>query len=253
MVAYPRSTNQIDTCNASMGGCPTRYPGTFLPQCPVVQVTGVSATSSSNSPPHADVMASFAVAVESCQTCRLHRHRRHPSVGEGPWDAELVVVTLVPRRPEDLKGAPLAGSARNVVDNALEDAGIDPSLVRFTNFVRCRPPHDRPPSIDEARSCSRHLRTELDLITPRVVVACGDLVASALYGRRVCVSEVAGFRLDMGRNVTLIPTVDPRDVLRGKLRAADGLRRDMATAKAVIDGRLPTGAQIARELRARVT
>jgi uracil-DNA glycosylase len=72
-------------------------------------------------------------AVKGCTACPLHESRGQPVVGDGPRDARLVIVTDVPRRHEDIHGHALAGSARNVLDEALLHVGIDPASVRRTS------------------------------------------------------------------------------------------------------------------------
>lgn len=188
--------------------------------------------------------------VAVCTACALHEHRIKPVPGEGPMDAKLVLVGVAPRRQEDLKGVAFAGGARNVLDNALADAGIDAEQVRITSLVRCRPPDDRVPSREEVAACSHHLVTELDLMDPQVIVSCGAFATAVLYGRPVAIERLAGYRLHLREGVTLIPTYHPVDAVRGVPQASASLRRDLAAAKAVIDGRLRTGAEVLEELRA---
>lgn len=191
-------------------------------------------------------------AVKGCTACGLHRHRTHPVVGDGPRDARLMIVTDVPRRHEDVFGHALAGSQRNVVDQALLRAGIDPAGVRRTSVVRCRTPGDRPPSIEEVSTCAGHLSGELGLVEPEVVVALGELATSVLLGRNVPFDRVVGYRLDVRGGITLIPTYHPSEVVRGVPAAAKGIRRDLATAKAVLDGTMSSGAEARVELRSRL-
>ncbi len=165
-------------------------------------------------------------------------------------DARLVLVGVAPRRQEDLKGAPFAGGTRNVLDNCLAEAGIDRDEVRITNLVRCRPPKDRLPTRDEVSACSSHLVTELGLMDAEVVVTFGAFVTEIVIGRRVQIERLAGYRLAWRDGMTLIPTYHPIDAVRGVPQAAASLRRDLAAAKAVLDGRLSTGAELRDELRA---
>lgn len=190
-------------------------------------------------------------AVKGCTACTLHTAAGQPVVGDGPRDARLVIVTDAPRRHEAVHGHALAGSRRNVVDGALLHAGIDPATVRRTSVIRCRPPDDRPPAGAELASCAVHLSGELELISPEVIVSLGALATSVLLGRPVRLEVVAGYRLDLD-GVTLIPTYHPSEAVRGAPLAATALRRDLALARAVLDGRMSTGAQARSELRSRL-
>lgn len=190
--------------------------------------------------------------VRACTACDLHRDRANPVVGDGPVEASLVVVGGVPRRYEDLHGKALSGGARNVLDTALLAAGFDPGQVRVTSAVRCRPFHDRAATVDELSACGAHLRAELAMIAPRVVVSLGALPTAVLLGRRIVLERVAGYRLDILDGTTLVPTYHPNDAVRGDPQAGPALQRDLGVAKAVIDGRMRTGAQAIADLRARL-
>ncbi len=191
-------------------------------------------------------------AVKGCTACGLHLSRTHPVIGDGPRDARLMIVSDVPRRHEDVHGHALAGSQRNVVDQGLLRAGLDPTAVRRTCAVRCRTPGDRPPTLEEATICSGHLSGELALVEPEVVVALGELATNVVLGRAVPFARVVGYRLDVRGGITLIPTYHPAEVVRGVPAAAKGLRRDLATARAVLDGTMSTGAEARVELRSRL-
>jgi uracil-DNA glycosylase len=191
-------------------------------------------------------------AVEGCTACSLHTERTTPVAGDGPVDARLVVVAAVPRRHEDLQGRALAGAGRNVLDNALVGAGLVPDEVRVTSVLRCRPLDDREPTPDEVRSCVGHLRAELAMVSPEVIVSLGAFATSVLLGRPVPLERVAGYRLDILQGVTLVPTYHPRDVVRGVPQAASALRRDLAVARAVLEGRMKPGAEALADLRSRL-
>jgi uracil-DNA glycosylase len=190
-------------------------------------------------------------SVRGCTACGLHRERATPVVGEGPLDARLMIVGSKPRRHEDLQGRPFAGATGNVLDHALQAAGLSRDEVYLTTVVKCRPTDDRAPSRSEVEACSAHLQEQLRLVSPEVIVALGTFTTSVLLGRPVPLERVAGYRLDVFQGVTLVPTYHPADAVRGVPQAAAALRRDLTAAKAVLDGRLPTGAETLAELRAR--
>lgn len=191
--------------------------------------------------------------VRSCTSCGLHRERTTAVTGDGPIDARLVVVNAAPRRYEDIHGQALAGGTRNVLDTALLAVGVDPSEVRVTSAIRCRPNDDNLPSTEEILACGVHLRAELAMIGPRVVVSLGTLPTMMLLGRQVSLERVAGYRLDILDGITLVPTYHPYEAVRGVPQAGPALRRDFGVAKAVLDGRMSTGAQAIADLRSRLS
>jgi uracil-DNA glycosylase len=190
-------------------------------------------------------------AVRGCTSCGLARERTTPVVGEGPLDARMMIVGSKPRRHEDLQGKPFAGATGNVLDHALSAAGLTRDDVYLTTIVKCRPSDDRTPTREEVAACSVHLQAQLEAVSPEVIVGLGAFTTSVLLGRAVPIERVAGYRLDVFQGVTLVPTYHPADAVRGVPQAAAALRRDLTAAKAVLDGRLPTGAETLAELRAR--
>lgn len=189
--------------------------------------------------------------VQACTACDLADSRVKPVLGVGPGDARLLLVAATPRRHEDLQGVPVAGACRNVLDHALAAADLSPDEVRITSVVRCRPEDDRTPALDEIVACGAHLRAEIALVAPEVIVSLGAFATAIVLGRPVPIERVAGYRLDVLQGTTLVPTYHPNDAVRGVPQAAPSLRRDLQVAKAVLDGRLTTGAQALAELRSR--
>lgn len=191
-------------------------------------------------------------AVHGCTSCALHQHRVTPVVGQGTEEARVLLVGSVPRRHEDLQGKPFAGATGNVLDNVLGEVGLTPEECYRTTIVKCRPRDDEPAPAASVEACSTHLDAQIRLIEPEVIVSLGTFTTSVLLRRQVPIERVAGYRLDIRGGITLIPTYHPVDVVRGVPQAAASMRRDLAAARAVLDGRLSTGAEAVAELRSRM-
>lgn len=187
----------------------------------------------------------------SCTRCPLHESRTKVVFGGGDRESDLMLIGQAPGRNEDLSGKPFAGAAGNILDNFLAEAGLDRQDVYVTDLVMCRPPENRAPTHAEIEAHLPFLVEQIAHVRPRVIVAFGELVTSVLMRRHVPLDRVAGYRLDIFDGVTLIPTYRPATAVRGDARALTHIKRDMVTAKAVLDGRLPTGAELAAEARAR--
>jgi uracil-DNA glycosylase len=191
-------------------------------------------------------------AVRGCTACGLHQDRGTPVVGQGTEEARVMLVGSVPRRHEDLQGKPFAGATGNVLDNVLGEAGLTPEECYRTTLVKCRPKDDGPAPAASVDACSTHIDAQIALVSPEVIVSLGTFATSVLLRRQVPVERVAGYRLDIRGGITLIPTYHPVDVVRGVPQAAASMRRDLAAARAVLDGRLSTGAEAVAELRSRM-
>lgn len=182
----------------------------------------------------------LAEQAAGCTRCRLHEGRGVVVFGDGPPDADLMMVGEGPGRAEDLKGLPFAGALGNVIANVLSDGGLTREEVYLTTVVKCRPPGERPPRDDEIATCAPYLWQQIAHVDPQVVLGMGEVAASLLLGRPVPLDKLAGYRFDV-RGRVVIPTYHPALVLRGNPRASRGLRRDVRTASAVLAGRLPDG------------
>lgn len=176
----------------------------------------------------------FASAVSSCHRCPLSDDRLQAVPGSGSDDADVLLLGLAPGRQEDVQGQPFVGAAGNVIDNALAAAGVTRADVHLTTLVKCHPQQDRQPSVIELEACFPWLVEQVAMLRPKVIVSLGELPTAALLRRRVPLSRVAGLKLTVWDDITLIPTHDPVDALRGGPRAAAGIRHHIATALAVV-------------------
>jgi len=189
--------------------------------------------------------------LQGCDSCTLSVTRSRIVFGEGPAPADLMLIGTAPGRPEDLAGSPFAGAGGNLLHNLLSDAKIDRSSCYVTSMVKCFPGSSRRPVEAEIEACRDNLVAQIANVRPKVIVAFGELVTWMLLGKPVPMERVIGFRFDAFDGVTVVPTHSPYDALRGSPTRMSDMARDIRTAKAVLEGRLPTGRQALQELRAR--
>jgi uracil-DNA glycosylase family protein len=119
--------------------------------------------------------------------------------GEGPEDAEIVLVGEQPGDQEDLQGRPFVGPAGKLLDRALDDAGLDRKELYLTNAVKHfkfeqrghRRIHGKP-TAGEVKHYRWWLEKELELIRPKLVVALGGTAVLALAGKSIPVVRARG-------------------------------------------------------------
>jgi DNA polymerase len=123
----------------------------------------------------------------------------HAVLGEGPEGAEIAFVGEQPGDQEDRAGKPFVGPAGKLLDQAMEDAGIDRKQVYVTNAVkhfkfeqRGKKRIHQKPTMGEVKRYRWWLMKELDLVHPKLVVALGGTAAAALVGKAVSVTKERG-------------------------------------------------------------
>jgi DNA polymerase len=133
------------------------------------------------------------VDVLACQACPdLCESRSRIVNGVGPEAADILFVGEAPGAQEDQEGEPFVGRSGDVLDDALRDRGLDRTDVRITNCVRCRPPENRDPTVEERANCRPHLVREIELVDPDLIVTLGKVPSEHLLGRSVGVTSEAG-------------------------------------------------------------
>ena len=116
----------------------------------------------------------------SCQKCALAETRHNVVFGEGPRDAEVMFIGEGPGEQEDLSGHPFVGRAGKFLDEMLSIIDLDRSKYFIGNVVKCRPPRNRDPLNVEMDACIGHLRNQVALIKPKIIVCLGRVAATRL-------------------------------------------------------------------------
>ena len=155
----------------------------------------------------------IAQRVHSCDRCVLSETRNKAVPGEGPADAELVVVGEGPGATEDETGRPFVGRAGELLAEILTAIDLPREQVHICNVVKCRPPSNRKPSPDEMQACVPYLYRQLEIISPKVILAMGGTAAETLLNTR---QSLGGMRNKVHefRGIPLIVTYHPAALLR---------------------------------------
>jgi DNA polymerase len=187
-------------------------------------------------------------AAAGCQGCDLFKTGTQTVFGEGPPHAEVMFVGEQPGDQEDRAGKPFVGPAGRVLDDALDEVGIDRSRVYVTNAVKHfkwtsrgkRRIHSKP-NAREIRACRPWLEAELEDVEPRIIVALGATAAQALLGPSFRVTQSRGKPLEgTGLAPYVVATVHPASILRApdpETRASEGRAfvEDLRTVKHLLE------------------
>lgn len=153
-------------------------------------------------------------AVRDCRRCRLCEQRKQAVFGVGNESAPWLFVGEGPGADEDEKGEPFVGQAGKLLDSMLAALALRRGREAYiANVVKCRPPGNRVPSLDEAAACAPFLDRQVDLIRPRLIVALGRTAAIRLTGAEASLASLRG-RVHAYRGIPLVITYHPAYLLR---------------------------------------
>ncbi len=153
--------------------------------------------------------------VRSCTACELHRTRTQTVFGVGNPAARLMVIGEAPGADEDRQGEPFVGRAGKLLDAMLHAIGLPRSEVYIANVLKCRPPGNRNPSLEEAACCEGFLRRQIALVGPKLILSVGGIAARNLLGTDTPVGRLRGAVHDYGEDrVPVLVTYHPAYLLR---------------------------------------
>ncbi len=153
-----------------------------------------------------------------CQRCGLCRGRRNIVFGVGSENADLMVVGEGPGANEDRLGEPFVGNAGQMLDKMLENVlGLRRDQVYIANVVKCRPPGNRNPELEEVARCRPFLLAQMRVIKPKVVLVLGSVACRAMFEPDARITRLRGNWRPLafpGGTARAMPTFHPAYLLR---------------------------------------
>lgn len=187
--------------------------------------------------------------VKACRRCHLYEAATQTVCGEGPADAPAMFIGEQPGDQEDIIGRPFVGPAGQIMDRAMEEAGIDRRMIYITNAVkhfkftpRGKRRIHQPPEVPEIAACRFWLDVEQVQLQPKLLVLLGSTAARAVLGRQVTIGRERGRPIRMDDGQTAFLTVHPSFLLRvpdedAKAREYRAFVRDLTAVRRLLEGR----------------
>ena len=154
--------------------------------------------------------------VGQCRRCALSRSRTNIVFGSGNPDALLMFVGEAPGYHEDQQGQPFVGQAGKLLEKLLGRIGLTRGDVYIANVLKCRPPGNRDPLLEEIDECRVYLERQIAIIEPLVICTLGNFSTKLLSGKPDGITRVHGVPQPLpgsGGRITLFPVLHPAAAL----------------------------------------
>lgn len=148
-----------------------------------------------------------------CDKCLLRKTRTNVVFGEGNLNAAIMFIGEGPGYNEDKQGRPFVGAAGQLFDRMLNAIELRREEVYIANIVKCRPPNNRNPLVEEVKTCMDYLRWQVKLVNPKIIVCLGAVSAQNIINPDFKITKERGIWVKLGK-FSVMPTYHPAALLR---------------------------------------
>ncbi|MBC7333598.1 MAG: uracil-DNA glycosylase [Actinobacteria bacterium] len=145
----------------------------------------------------------FYLEIRNCTKCELSKTRTNFVFGSGSADATIMFVGEAPGRNEDLQGKPFVGQAGRLLDELLLYIGLTRDKVFIANVLKCRPPGNRDPRLEEINSCKCYLFKQIEIIDPKIICTLGKHSTQLILNTQAGITSLRGRVFKIGKRLIL--------------------------------------------------
>jgi len=172
----------------------------------------------------------------------LFRNCENVVVGKGNIDADILFVGEAPGRNEDEQGLPFVGAAGKNLDALLEKVGLSLDDIYVANILKCRPPENRDPLLDEIKAHTPWLLKQISDMKPKVVCSLGNYATKFFLAlgnvedmnNQPNITQVHGSVKNIEINdlkIKLIPLFHPAAIIYNRTKLTPLWEKDMEIVK----------------------
>ena len=174
--------------------------------------------------------------IGECMRCPLSQSRTRIVNSEGNRQARLMFIGEAPGADEDASGRPFVGRAGQLLNKIIEAIGLKREDIMIGNVNRCRPPQNRTPTLEEAKTCKPFLLREIAVAQPEVIVVLGNTAMKNLLDTKEGITKLRGKFQDY-KGIKVMPTFHPAYLLRDPSKKREAWE-DMKMVRDYLDGKL---------------
>lgn len=146
--------------------------------------------------------------VLNCELCELCKSKKHSLFSHANLNAKVFFVAQFPSVADDLNGKFFSAKSGEIFLNAIKESlnfGLDDFY--FANLIKCHA--QEPVNLDYFKQCSPYILQEIDIVSPKIIVALGKSVFSLLMNDFSGNFASARGGIFKFKNTFIMPTYSP--------------------------------------------
>lgn len=156
---------------------------------------------------------------QNCQKCSLAKTRTNVVFSDGKPNHKLMLIGEAPGFYEDQKGLPFVGKAGQLLDKIFASVELSREKdVYICNTIKCRPPDNRDPLLEEKEACREYLNAQLEILKPKIILLCGRIALSSMIDTTLGITKVRGKWFEGPNGAQMMPIFHPSYLLRNDSR-----------------------------------
>ncbi|RZB35237.1 MAG: uracil-DNA glycosylase [Desulfobacteraceae bacterium Eth-SRB1] len=167
-----------------------------------------------------ETLETIRIDLGDCRRCKLSNSRKNIVFGAGSPSARLVFVGEGPGFEEDKTGKPFVGAAGKLLTKIIQAIKLTREQVYICNIIKCRPPGNRNPELDEIKACFPFLERQIVALKPDFICTLGLFATQTLLETKEPISKLRGHFRDY-KGIKLLPTYHPAYLLRNPDKKRD--------------------------------
>lgn len=154
-----------------------------------------------------------------CEKCQLCKTRTNVVFSDGIPNNKLMLIGEAPGFYEDQKGLPFVGKAGQLLDKIFASVGLSREKhVYICNTIKCRPPDNRDPQLEEKESCREYLDAQIEILKPKIILICGKVALNSMLKTAQGITKMRGKWFDGPNESKMMPIFHPSYLLRNDSR-----------------------------------
>lgn len=157
--------------------------------------------------------------IQQCGQCSLHESRKQAITGRGSLSAELIFILIGPDEADDKAAMICSGEADKLLTKMLAAINVPVNDVYITSLLKCAVSAKHTVSTTELHHCKHHLKQQIRLIKPKLLVILGETAARCMLQENLPLDDLrSAANVDVGQKqfeaVPLVISYSPQELMQ---------------------------------------